>query len=221
MSTSIQQDPGNSDHTLISWNSDELTQKGSGIAVLAVHGRGQNPSFMQEQSRRFGVPGVRYYAPRAPEDTWYPLGFTAPLEDNEPKLSESLGIMGQALKTILDDGYSFDQIVLWGFSQGACLITQYVLGSPETYGGLLIFTGGYLGPEQLANPDSSPFHEVPILLRSIDKDPWVPQSRVRETAEYFKAAGATVNLQIDEGSEHGITEEAVIAGAKLLSSLQK
>jgi predicted esterase len=219
VTTSIGQNQENPAQAVTIWDNRVSLGEEPRIAVLAVHGRGQNPSFMQEQSHRLNVAGVRYYAPRAPEDSWYPLGFMVPFEDNEPKLSESLRILQTTLQQIREDGFSPHQIVLWGFSQGACLITQYVIQSQEIVGGLLLFTGGYLGPERLETPDSASFDGVPIVLRSIDEDPWVPQSRVIETAEYFVSAGAQVNVQIDKGSEHGITDEAMSAGTELLSAL--
>jgi predicted esterase len=63
------------------------------------------------------------------------------------------------------------------------------------------------------------FTDVPVVIRSIDEDPWVPKERVEETAEYFVAAGGRVDSRIDKGTEHGITEEAVNAGKVLLASL--
>jgi len=219
VSTKNPPDSGDADTPLAYWESEGTADSGARIAVLAVHGRGQDPSFMKEQSLRFDVPGVRFYAPEAPDNTWYPLGFTAPLEDNEPKLSESLGIVDDHLHRVLGDGFTLGQIVLWGFSQGACLLTQYAIHTPQPFGGLLLYTGGYLGPEALAHPSGLGFAGVPVVIRSIDEDPWVPKERVEETAEYFVAAGARVDSRIDKGTEHGITDEAVKAGKALLESL--
>jgi len=203
----------------LTWQSARTIESHPKIAVLAIHGRGQSPAFMQEEALRFDVPGLTFYAPHAPNDTWYPLGFMMPLEENEPKLSESLKTVASIIETILADGFTYDQIVLWGFSQGACLITQFVLGNPETYGGILIFTGGYLGPEALPVETEPSLLGVPIVIRSVHQDPWVPESRVAETAEVFAAMRAIVNVRIDQGDVHGITDEAIATGADLLTTL--
>ena len=72
-----------------------MTTWGSGAgtartAVLAVHGRGQTPAFMQEQAARLAASGVRFYAPSAAGDSWYPKPFLEPLDNNEPDLSHAL-----------------------------------------------------------------------------------------------------------------------------------
>lgn len=203
----------------VTWQSDGTRATGASVAVIAVHGRGQSPAFMAEQALRFAVSGVKFYAPHAPDDTWYPLGFTVPLAENEPKLSASLNTVASLVHTVMADGYALDQIVLWGFSQGACLLTQFAIDNPESYGGLLIFTGGYLGPHALSPAKETPLVGVPVVMRSVDDDPWVPKTRVEETAEFLRSAGAVVNLQIDEGDVHGITDEAIATGASLLNSL--
>lgn len=216
VTTSIDQKQENPAPALTIWECRVSPAEEPRIAVLAIHGRGQDPSFMQEQSERFNTAGIRYFAPTAPDNTWYPLGFMVPFEENEPKLSESLRIIDLALKRVRDEGFSSDQIVLWGFSQGACLISQYVIQYQEQVGGLLLFTGGYLGPDRLETSNNTSLDGLPVVMRSIDEDPWVPQSRVFETAEYLSSVGANVNVQVDKGNVHGITNEAIRAGDDLL-----
>lgn len=200
----------------VTWNVGEDQPK---IAVLAVHGRGQSTDFMREQATRFGVLGVKYFAPQAPGDTWYPLGFKEPFAANEPKLSESLGFMASMIDLIRADGFAIDHIVLWGFSQGACVLSHFAVTQPEHYAGLIMFTGGFIGPDALPSVTGSVLAGVPAVLRSVDEDPWVPMARVVETAELLTQAGATVDLRIDGGTEHGITDEAAAAGAALLAAL--
>jgi len=219
MSSSSAPSAAGADIPFISWKSDGTNEAAPRIAVLAAHGRGQSPAFMREQAMRLAVPGLKFYAPHAPNDTWYPLGFMEPLIANEPKLSESLNSLASLLRTIEADGFTAEQIVLWGFSQGACLITQFALEHPAPYAGLLIFTGGYVGPHTLSPVVHSKLTGVPVVIRSIDEDPWVPKKRVEETAELFARAGAIVNLRIDRGNVHGITDEAIYSGGSLLKLL--
>ncbi|WP_104087974.1 alpha/beta hydrolase [Cryobacterium sp. N19] len=186
------------------------------VAVLIVHGRGQTPSFMQALSERFEVSGLRYYAPSAAADTWYPRPFLEPIEHNEPALSESMVALESHVSAVLSDGFTLDQVILCGFSQGACLLSHFVLSRPVKYGGLILLTGGYIGPDVIAGPVGKPLKGVPAVLRSIEDDPWVPRMRVEQTAAALLKAGAEVDLNIVPGDEHIITEEAVNAAATLL-----
>src|SRR5690606_41092010 len=114
-------------------------------AVLAVHGRGQDAAFMAEPSRRFGPAPVRFFAPQAEGNTWYPLSFLEPIERTEPALSRSLGVLESSLDARDEAGFPPGRVVLWGFSQGACLAAQLMLTSPRALAGLVLFTGGCIG----------------------------------------------------------------------------
>ncbi|MET4538626.1 phospholipase/carboxylesterase [Arthrobacter bambusae] len=188
------------------------------VAVLAVHGRGQTPAFMESLAERFKVSRVRYYGPSAAADTWYPKPFLEPIEHNEPALSLALATLSSHIASVLTDGFAPDKVILCGFSQGACLLSHFVLSHPAKYGGLILLTGGYLGPETITPPAGEPLYGVPAVLRSIEQDPWVPKSRVEQTAAALLASGAQVDIRIAPGDEHVITEEAVEAAAKLLNS---
>jgi dienelactone hydrolase len=81
-----------------------------------------------------------------------------------------------------------------GFSQGACLATEYVARHPRHYGAVVAFTGGLIG-----RPDAELHHHgkltgTTVLLSSGDPDPHAPWPRVEATAKELTAMGATVQL---------------------------
>lgn len=189
------------------------------VAVLAVHGRGQTPQFMQETASRFAAPGVRFHAPHASGDSWYPESFLAPLERNRAALEESLGIVTGCLDELAWRGFGRERVVLWGFSQGACLLAHHVLTvAPQRYGGLILFTGGHIGPDPITGPPTGSLEGLTAVVRSIDRDPWVPRYRVEGTATLLRRCGAAVDLRIDPGDEHVITDEACAAAGDLLAA---
>ena len=188
-------------------------------AVIAVHGRGQSPDYMRDQSSRLDARGIRFYAPAAFGQTWYPKPFMNALTDNEPDLSRSMDVLELLVATVEAEGFPRDRIILWGFSQGACLISHLALTRPGQLGGLALMTGGYVGPDALAAPRGLPLEGMPVVMRSIDQDPWVPRGRVEQTAQTLSAAGAGVDLVIAPGNEHIITDEAMSAVGRLLSSI--
>ncbi len=187
------------------------------LAVLAVHGRAQTSAFMRETAQRFGAVAARFYAPDASGSSWYPHPFLDPLERNQPDLDDALRVVELCLTQLARLGFPARRVVLWGFSQGACLLSHYALTVPQQFGGIILFTGGHLGPQPWPRPQGQPLNGVPTVLRSIDQDPWVPRWRVEDTGALLADAGASVDLRIDPGTEHVITGEACAAATRLLT----
>ena len=115
------------------------------LAVLSVHGRGQDPAFMQATAARLGPAPVRFFAPEAEGNTWYPRSFLEPIEGNQPALDHALETVNACFGRLSQAGFDSGRVVLWGFSQGACLLSHLVLTMPRPLAGLVLFTGGYLG----------------------------------------------------------------------------
>lgn len=187
------------------------------LAVLALHGRGQDPDFMRATASRFGVAPVRFCAPEAPGNTWYPQPFLDPVERNQPKLDQSLRTVEECVRGLAERGFGPERLVLLGFSQGACLVAQYALTRPRQFAGLVVLTGGHLTPEPFPPPSGAPLQGVPAVVRSIENDPWVPRWRVAETAALLAERGASVDLRVDPGHEHIITDEACHAATEVLN----
>lgn len=198
------------------WGSPRTTAT---VAVLAVHGRGQNPAVMQEYSSHLQARGVNYFAPRAAGDSWYPEPFLVPFSLNEKDVGSGLDVVDNALDQLRIEGFDPRRTVLWGFSQGACLLSHHLLTRRPQVGGALLFTGGYVGAELLEVPAGSELSGLPIIVRSIEHDPWVPPWRVEQTAVLLRALGAQVNLRIAPGGDHIITDEAYSAADRLLERL--
>lgn len=190
------------------------------LAVLAVHGRGQDPAFMRATAQRLGTVAARFFAPEAEGNTWYPLSFLEPVERNQPALDRSVRVLEACLDRLAETGFGGERVVLWGFSQGACLLSHLVLSAPRRVAGLVLFTGGYLGTTPPA-PDEKALRGVPVVLRSIEDDPWVPRHRVEETAALLRQAGAEVDLRIAPGTDHVITDEACATATELLDAVAK
>ncbi|MBP2323946.1 putative esterase [Kibdelosporangium banguiense] len=187
--------------------------------VLAIHGRGQKPEFMRDLADRFGPLPARFVAPAAPGNSWYPLPFLEPIEQNQPHLDNALTAVEQQIDQLLESGTPAHNLVLFGFSQGACLLTHLLLTRPRRLGAAVLFTGGFIGPAPIPPPDNAALEGMPVLLRSIQDDPWVPAHRVLDSARLFQAAGALPDVRIDPGTEHIVTDEACSAAAALLRSL--
>lgn len=190
------------------------------LVVLALHGRGRDPDDMRATAARFGDVPARFVAPPAPGGSWYPKPFLEPFDENRDALLRALGIVDDELARLADAGVGRDRVVLWGFSQGACLAAHHLLvRDPRPCAGLVLFTGGFVGPDPVPAPPAGALAPTPAVLRSISRDPWVPAHRVSDTASLLVAGGARVDLRIDDGDEHVITDEACAAAAGLLHAV--
>lgn len=184
------------------------------VCVL-LHGRGRDVEDVLSLADRIALDDVAFLAPAARDGTWYPQSFLAPFEQNEPWLSSALGVVDALLGSLGDRS----RVVLGGFSQGACLASEYALRHPGRYGGLLFFTGGFLGPRGTVAPRLGSFDGTPAYLGTSDPDDWVPVWRVRETAAALEALGASVELDVFEGLEHVVDDAEISAGRELLQRL--
>jgi len=114
-------------------------------ALILLHGRGASATDIISLSTVLTLPEFAFLAPQADDYTWYPNRFISPIEQNEPYLSSALNLVDKIVVQVTDAGISTEKIFLGGFSQGACLASEYVIRNPKKYGGLLVFSGGYIG----------------------------------------------------------------------------
>lgn len=187
-------------------------------AAVALHGRGASARSIlqlaeQSASRADGA-GVATLAPQAARQTWYPNSFMAAFEANQPHLDSALAtvdrVVGQAA-----DAVGHDRVVVLGFSQGACLASEYVARNPRRYGGLAALSGGRIGPEGTDFDDGGDLAGTPAYLGCSDRDPHIPEERVHETAASLDGKGAEVETQIFEGMGHTVNEAELEAIATL------
>lgn len=184
-------------------------------AIILLHGRGGSAEDILGLREEFGFADVAYFAPQAAGGTWYPYSFLAPIERNEPWLTESLAKVGETVEAALRQGIAREKIVIAGFSQGACLASEFVARNAARYGGLIAFTGGLIGPAGTDFHHSGSLAGTPAFLGAGDPDPHVPWERVQESAKVLANMGADVMLKRYPGMPHTITREE-IEEAKLL-----
>jgi phospholipase/carboxylesterase len=188
-------------------------------AVVLLHGRGASAEDILGLAREMYHDEIAYLAPEAADHTWYPYSFLAPIEENEPWLSSALRKISSVVNQCLSSGVPRQRIAVLGFSQGACLATEFVARNPARYGGLIAFTGGLIGPPGSNLQHLGSLDGMPALFSSGDPDPHVPWSRVEESAQEFKRQGAQVRLIRHPGRPHTILPSEVTVANELLASL--
>jgi predicted esterase len=172
-----------------------------------LHGRGSNADNILSLAPEFGRPNWTYLAPQATNDTWYPYPFLAPLDQNEPYLSSALQLVQSVLLRLADIGILPINTVILGFSQGACLATEFAARHAQPYGGIVALSGGLIGPPGTPRDYPGEFVGTPVFIGCSDRDPHIPLARVQETTAVFKAMGADVLERIYPDLGHAINDD--------------
>lgn len=191
----------------------------AGAAVILVHGRGASAEDILGFSGPLAQPGVAFLAPQAADHTWYPQRFLAPLAVNEPWLSSALAKLASLRATVVATGIPDERIVWLGFSQGACLASEFVARNPRRWGGLIAAVGGRIGPQGTPFDDGGDLARTPVYLGCGDPDPHIPWARVEESAAAFTRQNADVTLRRYAGFPHSVHPEAVSFARHLLAPL--
>ena len=185
-------------------------------AVVLLHGRGGSADEILSLAPHLDHPELAWLAPQAAQHTWYPNSFLAPRESNEPYLSSALNKIEAVVAFIGAAGFPRDRSVIAGFSQGACLTSEFAATHPARYAGLIAFTGGLIGPPDADHHHSGSLAGTPALLLSGDPDPHVPWSRVAATASELERMGAIVTAKRYPGRPHTVSEDEIVLARQLL-----
>ncbi len=190
-------------------------------AVLMLHGRGDSARGILSLADALAIAGVAYAAPEAEGNTWYPYSFLMPLERNEPQLSSALKAVQDALAELEVASLARENIVLLGFSQGACLALESVARNATRYGGVVALSGGLIGPDGAPRNYDGSLSSTPVFLGCSDIDAHIPEARVRESAEVMHNLGGAVDLRIYPGMGHTVNQDEIAAATKIIEAARR
>jgi len=191
----------------------------SPVVVIMIHGRGAGPENILELASALAQPDVTYLAPAAANNTWYPNSFMSDIARNEPYLSSALSVVKSLVSQVEASGIRRDRIVILGFSQGACLTTEFAIRNASPFGGFVAFSGGAIGPPGTKWDETGRFDGTPIFFGCSNVDPHIPEPRVIESAELCERMGATVTRRIYPGMGHLVNDDEIAWARALLESL--
>ena len=192
-------------------------------AIIVIHGRGATAQSMIPLAQALNAESIAVLAPQAANYEWYPQRFTAPKEQNEPYLGSALTMLEQLVQEVENSGIPKDRLILSGFSQGACLTSEFAAQNPVRYGGLLIFSGGLIGDGPSAPRESyqGSLDSTPVFIGCSDRDAHIPLTRVQETTQILTSLGADVTEKIYPGMGHTINEDELVRAREIVERLSK
>jgi len=187
--------------------------------MLLLHGRNAGPENILELASLFPHPAFRFLAPAAAGRTWYPHSFLAEVQLNEPGLSSGLWVIDRLVHDAEAHGVPKQRIILLGFSQGACLASEYLVRHAGRFGGLVALSGGVIGPLGTRWEYPGTFDATPVFLGCSDQDAHVPLARVNESAVVFETMGARVTRRIYPGLGHQVNEDELAFTRELMQAV--
>lgn len=188
-------------------------------AMIMIHGRGATAESIIPLADEFGNFNLHLAAPQASGFQWYPYSFLAPVERNEPGLSSGLQAIHDIRTDLSQKGIPDEKIILLGFSQGACLASEYVARHPAKYGGLIVFSGGLIGDELHPDEYEGSLEGSPVFLGCSNIDPHIPAERVHESSKILEKLGAAVKISIYPGMGHTINEDEIRNAKEIIESV--
>ena len=176
-------------------------------AMILIHGRGATAESILSLTAELYKEEYLYAAPQANGNTWYPFPFIASIEDNEPRITSGLKVIGDLIERLKKFGIYENEIILLGFSQGACLILEYAARYAKPYKGVIGLSGGLIGDELNEKRYSGSFNNCPVFLGCSDIDAHIPLERVNQTEKIMKNLNASVTKKIYKNMGHTINED--------------
>ncbi len=185
-------------------------------ALIMLHGRGAGANDILALATHLNVKEYALLAPQATNNTWYPSSFLLPAEQNEPWLSSALALIEETVQDIRKQGIEHENIYFLGFSQGACLVLEYVTRNPHKYGGIAAFTGGLPGEKIDESNYKGDFEGTRVFIGTGDPDSHVPVERVNRTAAIMNNLNASVRLEVYKNKTHSVSQDEIDLANKLI-----
>lgn len=179
-------------------------------AIIMIHGRNAAPENILDLLPVLDRPDFAAAAPAAEDGAWYPFSFMAEREQNEPGITNGLNRIASLMKDLETFGLPSHKIMLLGFSQGACLTAEFAIRNPKRYGGVMVLSGGLIGPPGTKWDDvQGSLAGTPVFLGCSDVDSHIPAARVLESEQVFRNMGATVTRKLYPGMGHLVNKDEI------------
>jgi len=214
----VNEPPGPHDHVPVTFAGEPIDR--ARVGAILVHGRGADAADILGLAAELDEPGIAYAAPDAAGHTWYPYSFLAPISENEPGISSGLRVIDALVNRFAEASIASEQLLLMGFSQGACLVLEYVAQHPRRFGGVAGLSGGLIGPPGTSRDYPGSLEGTPVFLGCSDVDPHIPKQRVLETAEVLGRMGAAVTMRLYSRMGHMVNDDELAAVREILWALR-
>lgn len=178
--------------------------------VVGVHGRSVAADAIVRMAREIGGHDFTVVAPQAPNGAWYDDSYRTPFDSIAP-LPTALEEIERTIARCREANPAA-RLVLFGFSQGACLALEALARSEARVDAVVAINGARIGPRD-AYSAPRVTRTIPILVGVAAQDRWVDTEDVDATAACF---GDHVERIHAPGDAHEIDARQRLRAAELI-----
>jgi phospholipase/carboxylesterase len=180
-------------------------------ALIMLHGRGASAGDMLALADNLAMPGFAFLAPQAAGNVWYPNRYNTPLAGNEPWLSSALSGIASLVELAGQHSIPPRRLILTGFSQGACLSTEYAARNARRYGGLAALAGGLIGPKETPRDYPGSLEGTPAFFGCSDPDTYFTPEWIRYSAAALERLDARIDIRLYPDLGHRVNLDMIHA----------
>jgi phospholipase/carboxylesterase len=181
---------------------------GSKRLMIVLHGLGDSVAGYAWMPEVLRLPWLNFLLVNAPDPyyggySWYDID-----GDSAIGVSRSAKLLTGLLDAQRDLGFSSEQTILSGFSQGCLMTLETGLRYPGKLAALIGLSGYVLNPQQLLRELSPAAKEQRVLVTHGRQDPLIPFAKVKEQMDQLRAGGIQLEWR-EFDKPHTIIEEEI------------
>ena len=188
--------------------------------VVALHGRSAEAGTIMRRLHEITghdpsvcVIGLRT---KGGADRWYATKYGEPGAGADPEVMGAIDRVDTALAA-LGRIVPRSSIILAGFSQGACLALEYAARRGSGLAAVVAPCGARIGqPREWRAASAGALTDLPILVGAALADRWIARADQAATIEWFRGAGARIEVIDGQGDRHDITARQRLRARELI-----
>jgi len=186
--------------------------------IVALHGRGAAADSILARAVEIvgNDPTVCVVAPQATDNVWYTGRYNLSRDTLGAPLLQSIADIEGLLTRVIERSAA-ERVVLFGFSQGACLAIEVTARLARPIAGVVALSGASIGLRDEQTAAGPGIAGMPVLLGSSQEDPYIAGGDLPQAAARLSAGGAIVTVESVPGNGHGLHGRHRLAARVLLS----
>ncbi|MGN6553610.1 MAG: alpha/beta hydrolase [Verrucomicrobiota bacterium] len=181
---------------------------------VMLHGLGDSIEGYRWLPEAMRLPEMNYLLVNAPDEYYGGYSWFDFASDIVPGVVRSRKLLFELLAAQHEKGFSADQIIFGGFSQGCLMSIEVGLRYPHRLAGIVGISGYVCDPEQLVNELSPVAAQQRLLITHGTQDPILRFDQVRGQVAVLEGAGLNIEF-------HEFRKAHTIAGEAELDVIRK
>ena len=177
--------------------------------LIVLHGLGDSYEGYRFLPDFLKIPGLNYLLVNAPSAYFTGYSWFDIYGDLEPGVVRSRKILFRALEELEQQGWTSEQIGLFGFSQGCLMALDLACRYPKKFGCVVGVSGFVAFQQEYPEAFSPVARNQKILVTHGTEDPLLPLVPTRQSIEALKGMGLNITWQ-EYPKEHTIDPEEEI-----------